>query len=113
MRAASPSRQIESENEMIVISHRLFDWEKRFEGYSGACYSLIVCKRGGGFYRLRGFSGRGTAHFVIDLGEAATFIPHLSKAFIQGQRAARPEGLPLNLPTSSLEPQPRDIYNRG
>ena len=26
------SRQVERENEMIVISHRLFDGEKRFEG---------------------------------------------------------------------------------
>jgi hypothetical protein len=30
MRAASPPRQMERENERIVISHRLFDWEKRF-----------------------------------------------------------------------------------
>jgi hypothetical protein len=29
MRAASPPRQMERENEMIVISHRLFVWEKR------------------------------------------------------------------------------------
>ena len=28
MRAASPPRQMERENEMIVISHRLFEWEK-------------------------------------------------------------------------------------
>ena len=31
-----------------------------------------------------------------DLGEAATFIPHSSEAFIPNQRAARPEGLTLN-----------------
>ena len=40
MRAASPSRQIERENEMIVISHRLFDWEKRFRVSPGGVLPL-------------------------------------------------------------------------
>jgi len=30
---------------------------------------LIVCKRGGGFYRFRGLGGSGRAHFVILSGE--------------------------------------------
>ena len=71
MRAASPSRQMERENEMIVISHRLFDWEKRFRvSPGGRDAPLIVCQRGGsGFYRFRGLGGSGTAHFVILSGE--------------------------------------------
>ena len=32
MRAASPPRQIERENEMIVISHRLFLWSEKQVG---------------------------------------------------------------------------------
>ena len=47
MRAASLPRQIERENEMIVISHRLFDWEKRFRVSPGGVLSLdCLPKRG-------------------------------------------------------------------
>ena len=48
MRAASPPRQMELENEMIVISHRLFDWEKRFRVSPGGVLPLdCLPKRGG------------------------------------------------------------------
>ena len=40
MRAASLPRQMERENEMIVISHRLFDWEKRFRISPGGVLPL-------------------------------------------------------------------------
>ena len=61
---------MERENEMIVISHRLFDWEKRFRVSPGGVLPLdCLQKRGGGFYRFRGLGGSGTAHFVILSGE--------------------------------------------
>ena len=49
MRAASPPRQMERENEMIVISHRLFDWEKRFRVSPGGVLPLdCLQKKGAG-----------------------------------------------------------------
>ena len=36
MRAASPPRQMERENEMIVISHRLLAWPADAEGFKSA-----------------------------------------------------------------------------
>ena len=47
MRAASPPRQMERENEMIVISHRLFDWEKRFRVSPGGVLPLDCLQKKG------------------------------------------------------------------
>ena len=47
MRAASPPRQMERENEMIVISHRLFDWEKRFRVSPGGVLPLDCLQKRG------------------------------------------------------------------
>ena len=67
MRAASPLRQMERENEMIVISHRLFC--VGFRGSPWGVLSLDGMKEGSGVYRFRGFSGGGAALFVILSGE--------------------------------------------
>ena len=88
MRAASPLRQIERENEMIVISHRVFC--VGFRGSPWGVLPLDGMKEGSGFYMFRGFSGGGAALFVILSGEVATFIPYSSQAFIPNEGAARP-----------------------
>ena len=79
---------MERENEMIVISHRVFC--VGFRGSPWGVLSLDGMKEGSGFYRFRGESGGGATLFVILNGEAATFIPHSSKAFIPNEGAARP-----------------------
>jgi len=58
MRAASPPRQNESENETIVISHPLFSWEKAFR-------------------ELEGLTLYATRHIAFPTGaEAAAAFPH-------------------------------------
>ena len=42
MRAASPPRQMERENEMIVISHRLFLMGMRISPFTGCCLSFLL-----------------------------------------------------------------------
>ena len=79
---------MERENEMIVISHCVFC--VGFRDSPWGVLSLDGMKAGSGFYRFRGESGGGTALFVILSGEAATFIPHSSNAFIPNEGAARP-----------------------
>ena len=78
MRAASPLRQIERENEMIVISHRVFC--VGFRGSPWGVLSLDGMKEGSGFYRFRGESGGGAALFVILSGEKRRMLENgLSK----------------------------------
>ena len=74
---------MERENEMIVISHRLFDWEKRFRVSPGGVLPLDrLQKRGSGFCRFRGLVGSGTAHFVILSGEKTSCV---KETLIQSQ----------------------------
>ena len=78
MRAASPLRQIERENEMIVISHRVFC--VGFRGSPWGVLPLDGMKEGSGFYMFRGFSGGGVALFVILSGEKCRMLENgLSK----------------------------------
>ena len=67
---------------------KMFYWRESF-GTMGEAECIDWVQGSGLWWQLR--------CKIYIRGEAATFIPHLSKAFIQGQGTARPTGEPRTL----------------